>query len=110
MSFIPTESAEDRAPAGSPGDALANNQDEPPSRPQPTIFLLGQDSQGRWVAQNMTGTCGGLFVDRTQALRYIRFEGGSRTFVTVSGVLELKLPRPPQMPAHFNAQAAGLAA
>ena len=111
MSFIPTESAADGVPVSYPVGASAdNNKDEPPSRLQTPVFLLGQDSYGRWVVQNTIGTCGGLFVDRTQALRFIRFEGGGRAFVTVSGILELKLPRPSQMPSDFNVHAARLAA
>jgi hypothetical protein len=111
VSFVPAESAADGAPANISELASADeNTAEPPSRLPTPVFLLGQDSYGRWVAQNTMGTCGGLFVDRTQALRFIRFEGGGRAFVTVRGILELKLPRPSQMPSDFNTDAASLAA
>ena len=81
---------------GSSSDVAAANEDEPPSRPRPSIFLLGRDSQGHWVAQNKAGTRGGLFVNREQALRYIRSEDGSRAFVMETGTLELNLAPAPR--------------
>jgi hypothetical protein len=70
-----------------------NDNAEPPSCLQPPIFLIGQDSRGNWVVQEKTGYRGGLFIDRTQALRYIRSENGNRpkAFVTVSGIFELDM-------------------
>ena len=70
-----------------------NDNAEPPSCLQPPIFLIGQDSRGNWVVQEKAGYRGGLFVDRTQALRYIRSENGNRppSFVTVSGIFELDM-------------------
>jgi hypothetical protein len=78
-----------------------NDNAEPPSCLRPPIFLIGQDSRGNWVVQEKTGCRGGLFVDRTQALRYIRSENGnhSQAFVTVSGIFELDMkPAAPQRP------------
>ena len=58
-----------------------NNDSEPPSCGPPSckpplylqpIFMIGQDSRGNWVVRDKSGTRGGLFVDRTEALRYIR--------------------------------------
>jgi hypothetical protein len=71
------------------------NQAEPPSCLRPPIFMIGQDSQGNWVARDQSGTRGGLFVNRAEALRYIRFENGNRpqAFVTVSGIFELDMTR-----------------
>jgi hypothetical protein len=59
--------------------------------------MIGQDSRGSWVVAEKNGTRGGLFVDRAQALRYIRSENGNRpqAFVTVAGVFELNISRPP---------------
>jgi hypothetical protein len=73
-------------------------QAEPPSSPRTPAFLVGQDSRGNWVAQDQSGTRGGLFVDRTQALRYIRSESVNRSqdFIPVIGVIELDIG---QMPA-----------
>ena len=71
------------------------NQAEHPSCLRPPIFMIGQDSQGNWVARDQSGTRGGLFVNRAEALRYIRFENGNRpqAFVTVSGIFELDMTR-----------------
>jgi hypothetical protein len=69
------------------------NNAQPPSCLRSLIFLIGQDSRGNWVVQEKTGCRGGLFVDRAQALRYIRAENGNRpyAFVTVTGVFELDM-------------------
>jgi hypothetical protein len=66
-----------------------NNDDEPPSCPP--IFLIGQDSRGNWVVQDKAGTRGGLFVDRGEALRYIRLESARYALVTVASCLELDM-------------------
>jgi hypothetical protein len=72
-----------------------NNDNEPPSEPpsclRPPIFLIGQDSGGNWVVQDKAGTRGGLFVDRSEALRYIRLESARYALVTVAGCLELDM-------------------
>lgn len=47
---------------------------EPPSTSQDSLFMVGQDSHGNWVVQDQSGTRGGLFVDRLDALRYVRAE------------------------------------
>jgi len=71
------------------------SQAEPPSCLQPPIFLIGRDSRGNWVARDQSGRRGGLFVNRTEALRYIRFENGTRAhaFVAVTETLELDMTR-----------------
>jgi hypothetical protein len=55
--------------------------------------MIGQDSHGNWVVQDQAGTRGGLFVDRAEALRYIRFENGihPHALVAVSEILELDM-------------------
>ena len=40
-------------------------------------FRIGRDSCGHWVVQDERGLCGGLFVDRAQALKYALFENGN---------------------------------
>lgn len=61
-----------------------------------SMFQIGRNSRGQWVVQDDKHTCGGLFVDRTQALRFAMFENGHRpqAVVMVPGVLELDLGRP----------------
>ena len=76
---------------------------EPPSSRStvpPRLFRIGRDSHGRWVAQDQHGSCGGLFVDRAEALKFAMFENGNcpQAVIMVSGVLELDMssePRPP---------------
>ena len=48
------------------------NEDEPPSSNSlaSPLFLIGRDSHGHWVAQHQRGLCGGLFVDRAEALKF----------------------------------------
>jgi hypothetical protein len=53
---------------------------EPPSAGRnPAPFLIGKNSRGNWVVQDPSGLRGGLFVDRTQALKFAMSENGSRT-------------------------------
>jgi hypothetical protein len=80
---------------------MDNNNAEPPSSPKPPLFMIGQDGRGNWVVQDKSGIRGGLFVDRAEALRYVRFENGSQTpaVVVVSGILELDLSRKPMTAA-----------
>jgi len=49
------------------------------------------------VVQDPRGNCGGLFVDRDAALRFVRAENGYRApaVVMVSGNLELNIGRNP---------------
>lgn len=72
-------------------------QTEPPlsATAKNPIFLIGRDSHGHWVVQNEKGSCGGLFVDRTQALRFAMFENGNQpqAVIMVPGILELNLSR-----------------
>jgi hypothetical protein len=58
-------------------------------------FRVGRDSHGNWVVQDPRGIRGGLFVDRDQALRFVRGENGNRPqeFVVVGGVLELDMSK-----------------
>jgi hypothetical protein len=70
---------------------------EPPSWLRPPIFMIGQDSRGNWVVKDQTGVTGGLFVERDEALRFVRSENRihPHALVMVSDVLELDLGRPP---------------
>jgi hypothetical protein len=61
------------------------------------LFLIGRDRAGHWVVRDLQGLRGGLFVDRTAALKYALFENGNRpqAVVMVPGVLELDLRAEP---------------
>jgi len=84
------------APVGTASEAP---ECEPPERPSPssrtrsTTFLVGQNSRGIWVVQDARGLCGGLFVDRTEALKFALGENGNRRqlVIMVPGTLELDL-------------------
>jgi hypothetical protein len=65
--------------------------------------MIGRDSHGHWVVQDQRGLHGGLFVDRTQALKFALFENGNRpqAVVMVPGVLELNMTGKAE-PAHVS--------
>lgn len=75
------------------------DKDEPPSLngSKSSLFLVGKDSHGNWVAQDQRGLCGGLFVNLADALKFAKFENGNRpqAIVVVPGVLELDMSRRP---------------
>lgn len=58
-----------------------------------SLFYIGKDSRGNWVAQDQKRLRGGLFIDRTEALRYALFENGNepRAVVMVPGIFELEM-------------------
>ena len=58
-----------------------------------SLFLLGRNSRGQWVAQDQSGRRGGLFVSQAAALKYALFENGRRPelVVNIPGVFELDL-------------------
>jgi hypothetical protein len=66
------------------------------TRASNTVFRVGKDSRGRWVARNDNGRAGGLFVNREAAIKFALFENGHRpeAIVTVPGVFELDLGVP----------------
>jgi hypothetical protein len=57
------------------------------------LFLIGQNHQGNWVAQDTRGQYGGLFANRADALRFALFENGHRpqAVIMVSGTFELDM-------------------
>ena len=73
---------------------------EPPSasRSNSSLFLIGKNSRGNWVVQDQSGLCGGLFVDRVEALKFAMFENGNRpqAVIMVPDVLELDMSRNPR--------------
>jgi hypothetical protein len=76
------------------------SQAEPPSSRSssiPRLFRIGKDRRGNWVVQDLLGLCGGLFVDRAEALRFALFENGNRpqALIMVPGIFELDMrPKP----------------
>jgi hypothetical protein len=76
-------------------------QSEPPSqcsRHSP-LFFIGRNGRGNWVVRDQSGRCGGLFVDRAEALRFALFENGRRpqAVVMVPGILELDVDHSPNV-------------
>jgi hypothetical protein len=63
------------------------------------LFFIGNDGRGNWVVQDQQGLCGGLFIDRAEALRFAMFENGYRpqAVVMVPGVFELDLSGKPRV-------------
>ena len=61
----------------------------PPNRQ----FLIGRNSRGQWVVRDERGLCGGLFVNRNEALHFAMFENGNRpqAVVMVPDGLELNM-------------------
>jgi hypothetical protein len=59
--------------------------------------MIGRDSGGHWVVQDQQGLRGGLFVDRTEALKFALFENGNRpqAVIMVPGTLELNMSGEP---------------
>ena len=57
------------------------------------LFLIGKDSRGNWVVQDNQGSCGGLFVNRAEALKFAMFENGNRpqAVIMVPGIFELDM-------------------
>jgi hypothetical protein len=82
-----------REEAEPPSSSQAPNPQAPSQAPW---FRVGRDSRGNWVVQDPRGIRGGLFIDRDQALRFVRAENGNRPgeFVIVGGVLELDMSKP----------------
>lgn len=64
-----------------------------------SLFLIGKDSHGNWVAQDQNGLRGGLFVGRAEAVKFAMFENGHRQqdIILVPGVLELDMSVKPQL-------------
>ena len=69
------------------------NKGKPPSSSgsKSSPYLVGKNSHGDWVVRDQTGLRGGLFVNRTEALKFAMFENGHRpqAVIMVPGTLEL---------------------
>ena len=72
---------------------------EPPSTPRAkSLFLIGKNSRGNWVVQDQSGLCGGMFVNRAEAVKFAMFENGNRpqAVIMVPGILELDMSAQPR--------------
>jgi hypothetical protein len=76
-----------------------DDKGEPPSRARAkSLFRVGRNSRGNWVVQDQSGLCGGMFVNRTEAVKFAMFENGNRpqAVIMVPGVLELDMSAQPR--------------
>jgi hypothetical protein len=75
---------------------------EPPSCIAPSaIVFIGRNKLGQWVAQEQNGRYGGLFVNRSQAIKYALFENGHHpeTIIELSREIELEMRDPSSLGA-----------
>jgi hypothetical protein len=73
---------------------------EPPSCNSPSaIVFIGKNSRGNWIVQQQNGLYGGLFVNRTQAVKYALFENGGHpeTIIELSREIELEMSKLPSV-------------
>jgi hypothetical protein len=77
---------------------------EPPLRPQSrsSLFFIGTDRHGNWVVRDQAGLCGGLFVNRSEALRFAMLENGRhpQAVIMVPGILEFGIDGPAKAAAN----------
>ena len=85
---------------------MRRNVESPSSNPtcRNQLFTIGRNSQGQWIVRDQSGLRGGLFVDRTEALRFALFENGHRpqAVLMVPGTLELDLDRGSRLDARSD--------
>ncbi|MFL6822858.1 MAG: hypothetical protein ACJ8FA_09845 [Xanthobacteraceae bacterium] len=70
-----------------------DKEGKPPSTSRAKSFRIGRNSRGNWVVQDQSGLCGGLFVDRAEAVKFAMSENGNRpqAVIMVPGILELDM-------------------
>ena len=83
-------------------------QNEPPSIRKSSLarlFRVGRNGRGNWVVQDQQGLCGGLFVNRAQALKFAMFENGNcpQAVIMSPGIIELDLSSKPPTALHTGA-------
>src|SRR5262249_61006599 len=81
-----------------------DDKGEPPSTCRAKSFRIGRNSRGNWVVQDQSGLCGGLFVDRAEAVKFAMFEKGNRpqAVIMVPGILELDMSGKPRAGGDSN--------
>ena len=76
-----------------------DDKGEPPSTARAkSLFRVGRNSRGNWVVQDQSGLCGGMFVNRTEAVKFAMFENGNRpqAVIMVPDILELDMSGKPR--------------
>jgi hypothetical protein len=77
---------------------------EPPLRhlSSSSLLFIGIDSHGNWVVRDQASVCGGLFVNRSEALRFAMLENGRRprAVIMVPGILEFSIDEPAKAAAN----------
>jgi hypothetical protein len=68
-----------------------DKEGEPPSTCRAKSFRIGRNSRGNWVVQDHSGLCGGMFVNRTEAVKFAMFENGNRPQAVIMVILELDM-------------------
>src|SRR3954468_15526133 len=100
----------DRALRHSKSKQRRRVMDKPPSPScsRSSLFLVGRNSRGNWVVRDQKGLCGGLFVDRAEAVKFAMFENGHRpqAVIMVPGILELDMSGKPGASDQADAQPA----
>src|SRR3954454_16789545 len=100
----------DRALRHSQSKQRRRVMDKPPSPScsRSSLFLVGRNSRGNWVVRDQKGLCGGLFVDRAEAVKFAMFENGHRpqAVIMVPGILELDMSGKPGASDQADAQPA----
>ncbi|WP_271565693.1 hypothetical protein [Bradyrhizobium sp. CCBAU 11386] len=58
----------------------------------PPIVFIGRNRRGNWIAREKSGSFGGLFVSRAQALKYALVENGRHpeSIIEVTHKIELE--------------------
>jgi len=77
----------------------AMDKAEPPSTHRAnSLFRVGKNRRGQWVVQAQSGLCGGLFVSRTEAVKFAMFENGNRpqAVIMVPDIFELDMSGKPR--------------
>jgi hypothetical protein len=69
-------------------------------------FLLGRNHAGQWVVRDEGGMWGGVFIDRSAALKFAMSENGRpQAVIMVPYILELDITALPEQPVAEAAQA-----
>jgi hypothetical protein len=72
---------------------------EPPSAGRAnSLFRIGKNRRSQWVVEDQSGLCGGLFVNRTEAVKFAMFENGNQpqAVIMVPDILELDMSGKPR--------------
>jgi hypothetical protein len=84
---------------------------EPPLRSlsRSSRFFIGTDRRGNWVVRDQAGLCGGLFVNRSEALHFAMLENGRRpqAVIMVPGILEFSIDGPAKAAAANDSTGVG---